>query len=106
MSDITVYDKATITNMYNELHRLYGQLSQAGVDDMQAASEKLRMAWSDDKGNINAAYTSGYEPVKNAWDAEFADTLSVLNNIAVALETAMGNAFGADARIADGFGAI
>ncbi|MBF6235756.1 hypothetical protein IU474_01500 [Nocardia otitidiscaviarum] len=105
-SDVTLYDKQTITNMYLELRRFHGQLAQAGGDDLETASKNLMAAWSDGNGNVNAAYEHGFLPVKKDWDGEFADTLRILEDIATALENAMGAAFGADARIADGFGAV
>ncbi|MFD3507583.1 hypothetical protein [Nocardia sp. NPDC058666] len=92
--------------MYTELRRLHGELTRAGVDEMEAASTKLRVAWSDDAGNVNEAYNSGFGPVKASYDNEFKDTLAKLEAIATAVEESMGSAFGADARIADGFGAI
>ncbi|MEU4342651.1 hypothetical protein AB0H00_15505 [Nocardia sp. NPDC023852] len=107
MSGITVYNKPKIDHMYTELRQCHSDLATAGGDDLAAASETLKQAWTDDTdGTVNAAYTDGYEPVKKSWDNEFADTLSTIENIATALEEALIRAFGADKAVADGFGAI
>ncbi|MFI6870171.1 hypothetical protein [Nocardia sp. NPDC050406] len=103
---VSVYNKPVMDQMYQELKQYHGLLGQAGRDDFQTASEKLKAAWTDPTDNtINQAYTGGYEIVKNKFDGEFTDTLTVLENIATALENALANAGYTDAKIADGFGA-
>jgi hypothetical protein len=104
---MTVYNRTIIERTYTDLRQYHGDLAKAGGDDLTAASKTLELAWTDQvDGSVNRAYTEGYGPVKSSWDSEFENTLATINNIAAALENALIAAFGADAAVADGFGAL
>ncbi|MBF6133795.1 hypothetical protein IU501_12385 [Nocardia otitidiscaviarum] len=91
-----------MTELATTLREHFGQLMAAG-DDLQEASGKLEMAWTNQNtGESNDAYKS-FAGVKSKWDTEYGDTLTLLNRVAAEVENSMGRALGADKKIGDGF---
>ncbi|MBH0777581.1 WXG100 family type VII secretion target [Nocardia bovistercoris] len=91
-----LYDKATMTELYNNLNENYGKLQGEGQRFNEAAG-RLAQAW---EGN---ASLDGFQTAKGNWDTNYADTLEILNKVAAAVESALQRALGTDAKIGDGF---
>lgn len=91
-----LYDKATMTELYNNLNENYTKLRGEGERFNEAAG-RLAQAW---EGNASLA---GFQSAKNNWDTQFGDTLEILNKVAAAVESALNRALGTDAKIGDGF---
>lgn len=93
--DGMLYNPVVINQLAGELKENFGQLKQAGTD-MESAAARLQQAWSKEAW-------AGFETVYKAWTVEYGDSLTTLNQVAIAVEDALQRALGADQKIGDGF---
>ncbi|MEV0252246.1 type VII secretion protein EsxR [Nocardia sp. NPDC050712] len=97
--DVQEYDEGAITTLFHDLVGFRKALTDF-AGEMKDAGGKLEIAWEGTN-----AYT-GFHTTHQKFDAEFEDTLVIMDKVAAAVETALQRALGTDGKIGDGFADI